>query len=262
MSKLLRGTARLVLPICFSLCAIGTGLAQNTNSGDIRGSVTDSTGAVLPGVTVTVTDIDKNVTRTYVTNSSGLYDTGSIVPDNYTLTFTKEGFETYVRGPIVLMVGTIGIDAQMKVGAVATKVLVTTNTPLLDTETGSQSTTLTAKSMNLLPQVTQDWQNFVILLPGSAGAPENSSNPLNPGQIASVNGNLPYSTVLADGATTTLPMSQNSDVTVFETTSEVKIDTSAFSAEYGVGGILFNQISKGGTNQFHGTLYEYFQNNA
>ena len=262
MRKFLRGTALLALPICFSLCTTGTGLAQNTNSGDIRGSVTDTTGAVLPGVTVTVLDVEKNVTRTFVTNSSGLYDTGSIVPDSYTLTFTKDGFQTYVRGPIAVMVGTTGIDAQMKVGAVSSKVVVTTNTPLLQTETGSQSTTLTAKSMQLLPQVTEDWQNFVILMPGTSGTPENASNPLNPGQIASVNGNLPYSTVLADGATTTLPMSQNSDVTVFETTSEVKIDTSAFSAEYGVGGVLFNQISKGGTNQFHGSAYEYFQNNA
>ena len=262
MRKLLRGTALLVLPICFSLSAIGTGLAQNTNSGDIRGSVTDSTGAVLPGVTVSVLDVDKNVTHTYVTNSSGLYDTGSIVPDNYTLTFTKDGFETYVRGPIVLMVGTTGIDAQLKVGSVSSKVVVTTNTPLLQTETGSQSTTLTAKSMQLLPQVGEDWENFIILMPGTSGTPQNASNSLNPGQVASVNGNLPYSSVLADGATTTLPMSQNSDVTVFETTSEVKIDTSAFSAEYGVGGVLYNQITKGGTNQFHGTAYEYFQNDA
>lgn len=173
-----------------------------------------------------------------------------------------DGFETCVRGPIVLMVGTTGIDAQMKVGAVSSRVVVTTNTPLLQTESGSQSTTLTAKSMQLLPQVTEDWQNFIILMPGTSGTPQNASNSLSPGQVASVNGNLPYSSVLADGATTTLPMSQNSDVTIFETTSEVKIDTSAFSAEYGVGGILFNQITKGGTNQFHGTAYEYFQNNA
>ena len=82
MRKFLRGTALLALPICFSLCTTGTGLAQNTNSGDIRGSVTDATGAVLPGVTVTVLDVDKNVTHTYVTNSSGLFDTGPIVPDN------------------------------------------------------------------------------------------------------------------------------------------------------------------------------------
>ncbi|MES2221262.1 MAG: carboxypeptidase regulatory-like domain-containing protein, partial [Acidobacteriota bacterium] len=142
------------------------------------------------------------------------------------------------------------------------KVVVTTNTPLLQTETGSQSTTLTAKSMQLLPQVGEDWQNFVILMPGTSGTPQNASDPLNPGQRASVNGNLPYSSVLADGATTTLPMSQNSDVTVFETTSEVKIDTSAFSAQYGVGGVLYNQITKGGTNQFHGSAYEYFQNDA
>jgi hypothetical protein len=79
MKKFLRGTALWVLPICFSLCMTGTGLAQNTNSGDIRGTVTDATGAVLDGVTVTVLDVDKNVTHTYVTNGSGLFDTGSIV---------------------------------------------------------------------------------------------------------------------------------------------------------------------------------------
>ncbi len=82
------------------------------------------------------------------------------------------------------------------------------------------------------------------------------------GQSASINGNLPYNTVLADGATTTLPMSQNADVMVLETVAEVKVDDSAFSAQYGVGGATFNQISKGGTNRFHGAGYEFFQNNA
>ena len=63
--------------------------AQNTNSGDIRGTATDSAGAVIPGVAVTVKDVDKNVVKTFTTNGGGLYDTGSIVPDHYLITFTK-----------------------------------------------------------------------------------------------------------------------------------------------------------------------------
>jgi hypothetical protein len=256
MSKFIRGS----LVIALTLSGIA-GFAQNTNSGDIRGTVTDATGAVIPGATVKVEDVDKGVTRTLVTDEAGLYDTGPIVPDRYLLTFTKEGFQTYVRGPITLAVGIQPVNVEMTVGAATQEVVVKTDVPLLTTESGAQEGTLSSQTMAQLPQVGADWQNFVILLPGASGAPENSST-FNAGQIASINGNLPYANVLADGATTTLPMSQNSDVTVFETTSEVKVSTSAFSAQYGIGGIIFNQITKGGTNQFHGAGYEYFQNNA
>ena len=107
----------------------------------------------------------------------------------------------------------------------------------------------------MLPNVGQDWQNFAILIPGSAGLPGNT----NPGQEISANGNLPYNNVLSDGSSTSLGTSGNSDVNIFETVQEVQISTSAFSAQYGIGGIIFNQISKGGTSQFHGTAYDYFQ---
>ena len=83
-----------------------------------------------------------------------------------------------------------------------------------------------------------------------------------PGITVAVNGNLPYSTVLSDGAETTLPASANSDILTQETIQELQYSTSAFSAQYGVGGILYNQISKGGSNRFHGAAYEYFQNDA
>jgi len=236
--------------------------AQNTNSGDIRGTVTDPTGAVIPGVTVTVTDIDKGVKHTYSTDAAGLYDTGSIVPDHYTLTFSKDGFETLVRGPVTLQVGVQGIDVQLSVGSSHQEITVRTDVALLETESGAQEQTLTAQTMQQLPQVGADWQNFVILQPGASGAPENASNSTNPGQVASINGNLPFESMLADGATTTLPMSQNADVTIFETTAEVKISDTAFSAQYGVGDIIYNQITKGGTDRFHGAGYEYFQNDA
>ena len=235
--------------------------AQNTNSGDLRGTATDPTGAVIPGVSVKVQDVDKGVTHIYITDGAGLYDTGSITPDHYLVTFTKDGFQTYVRGPITLDVSTETVNATLKIGSTDQQVVVNTDVPLLSTESGAQEGTLSASTMANLPQVGADWQNFVILLPGASGAPESSST-FNAGQVASINGNLPFESMLADGATTTLPMSQNSDVTVFETTQEVKVSVTGFSAQYGVGDIIYNQITKGGTNSFHGAGYEYFQNNA
>jgi hypothetical protein len=238
--------------------------AQNTNSGDIRGTVSDPTGAVIPGVTVQVKDVDKGEIHNFVTDGSGLYDTGPIVPDHYLITFTKQGFTAFARGPITLDVSTQTINAQLKVGDTSQTIVVTNDVPLLTTESGSVQTTLTSDVMAQLPQTNlgADWENFVVLLPGAAGAPENASSASNPGSNASINGNLPFETVLADGATTTLPQSENTDVTIFETTAEVEIASNGFSAQYGQGAILYNQISKGGTSRFHGVGYEYFSNDA
>ncbi|MGC2325551.1 MAG: TonB-dependent receptor, partial [Candidatus Sulfotelmatobacter sp.] len=238
----------------------GAGFAQSTNSGDIRGTVSDPTGALIPGVTVTVLNVDTGVTKDYPTNQDGLYDTSSIVTGSYRLTFSKEGFERLVRGPISLQVGFTTVNAQLRVGAATQSVEVTADVPLLQTETSEQSTTLESKTMAQLPQVTQDWENFMILLPGATGTVGGSQGSSNPGQEVAINGNLPYSNILADGASTTLSHSQNANPAVFETVSELQINTNNFSAQYGVGGVIFNQISKGGTNRFHGSAYDYFQN--
>ena len=179
--------SNLVIALIFSGA---TGFAQNTNSGDIRGTVTDSTGAVVPGVTVKVEDVDKGVTRTFMSDGAGLYDTGPIVPDRYLLTFTKDGFEAYVRGPITLAVGIQPVNVQLTVGSATQEVVVKTDVPLLTTESGAQEGTLSSQTMAELPQVGADWENFVILLPGASGAPENQTS-FNAGQVASINGNLP-----------------------------------------------------------------------
>ena len=252
------------LALAAAVCAGSLGMyGQNTNSGDIRGTVTDPSGAVIPGVTVTVLDVDKGDSRTFTTDGAGLYDTGSIVPDHYKLTFTKSGFETLVRGPLTLDVGVQGINATLTLGNSTQEITVHTDTPLLDTESGAQEQTLTAQTMAQLPQVGADWQNFIWLQPGANGTPENAGTAVQPnaGQV-SFNGNLPFEAVLQDGASSTLPMSQNADVTIFETTAEVKISDVGFSAQYGVGNVVYNQITKGGTDKFHGSAYEYFQNNA
>jgi len=237
------------------LLSAATGFAQNTNSADLSGTVTDSKGSVIVGATVSVEDVDKGVTKTYTTDKAGLFETGSIVPDHYLVTISAPGFKSLVRGPITLDVGVQTLNATLEVGGNTEKVVVTADLELLDKEDGSQTDTLSGQQMAQLPQYGADWENFVNLLPGSSFS-------YRAGQSTSINGNLPYSSVLADGATTTLPMSTNSDVTVFETTAEVKVDANNFSAQYGIGGIIFNQITKGGTSQFHGSAYEYFQNNA
>jgi hypothetical protein len=257
MTNLQRWVSALLLVFGSITC-----FAQSTNSGDIRGSVTDPTGALIPGVTVTVLNVDTGVSKDYPTNQDGLYDTSSIVTGSYRLTFAKEGFEELVRGPISLQVGFTTVNAQLQVGSTKQQVTVTSDVPLLQTETSEQSTTLDSKSMSQLPQVTQDWENFMILLPGASGTVGGSQGSSNPGQEVAINGNLPYSNILADGASTTLSHSQNANPAVFETVSELQINTNNFSAQYGVGGVIFNQISKGGTSQLHGTAYDYLQNDA
>ncbi|WP_263367904.1 carboxypeptidase regulatory-like domain-containing protein [Edaphobacter bradus] len=248
----MRFISSLVAAGCLSAVA---GFAQNTNSADLRGTVTDATGAAIAGATVSVQDVDKGITRTLTTDAAGVYDTGSIVPDHYLVTISAPGFKTLVRGPVTLLVGIETVNGQLPIGGVQEQVVVTEDLPLLDTESGSQSNTMTSATMSELPQYGADWQNFVNTLPGV-------SYSFRSGQTASVNGNLPYNSVLADGATTTLPMSENADVTVFETTAEVKVDTSSFSAQYGLGGVIFNQVSKSGSNHWHGAAYEYLQNTA
>jgi hypothetical protein len=231
-------------------------MAQATNSGDIRGTVQDSTGALIPDVTVTVTNLNTGITKVLQTNKAGLYDTNSIIVGTYSVTFEHPGFAKFERSKVSLEVGNSEVNAILKIGNVSDVAVVEANDlPLLDTESGTQQTTLEARTIQELPNVGQDWQNFVITVPGTAGLRGNN----NPGQLTSANGNLPYSNVLSDGSTTTLGTSLNADVNVFETVQEVQISTSSFSAQYGIGGIIFNQITKGGTNQFHGSAYDYFQ---
>ena len=251
------------------ILGLGTAYAQSTNAGDIRGIVTDPSGALIPGATVNVLNLDTGVAKDYPTNNDGLFDTDSIIAGSYKLTFTKNGFETFVRGPITVQVGYTTVNAELKVGASTVEVTVNTDVPLLNTESGDQTATLDAKDMQQMPNIGgsngPDWQNFMILLPGASGTysgSSNNSNPFNPGQEVSTNGNLPFTNVLADGASTTLPSSQNANPAAFEDVEEVQVSLSSFSAQYGVGGLIMNQITKSGTNKYHGVLYEYFQNRS
>jgi hypothetical protein len=157
------------------------------------------------------------------------------------------------------------VNAELRVGSTSQQVVVTENIPLLHTESPEQSTTLEAETLVNLPQVStngQNWGSFANLLPGAAGAPTqptSSGKSGDPGIAIAVNGNLPfYNNFLQDGASTNLPISANVDIANFETISELQISTSTFSAQYGIGGAVFNQVTKSGTNKWHGSAYEYF----
>lgn len=249
----------------FALSA-GAAFAQATNSADITGTVTDKTGAVIPGVTVTVTDIDKNIQHVYTTNDAGLYDTGPIVPeDHYTIVFKKEGFSSLQRGPMILSVGRTGLNTQLSVGQTTQQVVVNESAPLLQTTSAEMSETLPEQTLESLPQTgTPDWQSFVVLQPGVSGVTQNGNSATNPGAGgAAANGSMPFSTGMLDGSSISSPMSDNMiNTPILDTIGEVKMSDSNFSAQYGTGGIIFNQISKGGSNQFHGLAYDYLQNTA
>src|SRR5215471_6436610 len=201
---------RCLSALAFVVCLAGLALAQNTNSADIRGTVTDASGAVIQGVNVTVTNNETGVVNKFVTNSEGLYDTNSILPGNYTVEFSKEGFTTLKRGPIPLQVGIATVDGNLKVGSTTEAIEVRSTAPLLKTEDAQVSTTLTTRQLADLPSVdpANGWTSLMKWLPGATSTPGGAMN----------------------GG--------------------------------GGGGNVFNLISKNGTNQYHGALYEYFQNDA
>jgi hypothetical protein len=256
---------RRLLVLALGLCAGNVGFAQNSNSGDIRGTVTDSSGAVVPGVSVTVTNNDTGVINKYVTNGTGLYDTNSIITGNYTLEFTKQGFEKFKRGPVPLQIGVFTVDAVLTVGSATQVVEVNSDVALLKTEDAQVSTTLRAEQLDNLPNVdpVAGYTYLLKLLPGSSSTPAmgNGQGAEEPQFDQVINGTMPYfSSFLVDGGSIWLPHSANTDSGLSESVSELNVIATDAPAQYGGGGSVFNVITKSGGNQFHGSLYDYFQN--
>ncbi|MGB6803906.1 MAG: carboxypeptidase-like regulatory domain-containing protein, partial [Candidatus Sulfotelmatobacter sp.] len=111
---------------------------QNANTGEIRGMVQDTTGAVIGGVKVTILNVRTGVSIVSVTNSDGIYDVPSVPTGEYMVTFSKAGFKEFVRKGLTLEIQTIAVDGTLQVGNVSEQLVVTAETPLVETETSDQ----------------------------------------------------------------------------------------------------------------------------
>ncbi|MGE5644914.1 MAG: carboxypeptidase regulatory-like domain-containing protein [Acidobacteriota bacterium] len=237
--------------LCFS--QVPRLFGQNTNAGEIRGTVTDSSGAVIPGVAVSIRNVSTNVTINLVTNSAGIYDALSVQPGEYVLTFSKEGFERVAHTPITLRVGIVTIDAQLRIGSTTQEITVQETTPLLQTESAEHSSTVTSVEATELPNVGSTWWRLTTLIPGNVGS----------GDDIRANGQRGYSgAFFIDGGTATFVNTGSSGQMKVpdDAIAEIKFSTSNFGAESGNGLAAYNVITKSGTNQFHGSLFEFNQN--
>ncbi len=258
-------TLRTIALVTLLLAAGSTGilLGQNANTGEMRGVVSDPSGAVVPGVNVTITNVLTGVTTRTTTNASGIYDAPTLLSGTYSIAFSKLGFRTFVRNGITLGVQVIEVNATLSVGAVSQQVTVTGATPLLQTATSESSTSLSTKEVYDLPNVSMQWYSLTNLMPGTAPGPISNFG----GTAAAVNGSAPYtSNWLVNGASAMYTSDNNNPDVVNDTPmdyiSEVKASTNSYSAEYGLGSSVFNVITKTGTNQWHGSLFEYLQNTS
>ncbi len=259
---MLKRTA-LFLVIGAILCAI-PGSAQNSNTGEIKGSVTDPSGAVVPGAAVSIKNVQTGVVTATTTNQAGLYDVPFLAPGNYTVTFSRDGFRNIVREGIVLQIETLEISGTLQIGTSAQEVVVSAGGPLVETETTEQHVDLSAQAIATAPIVGTDWRGEMMqLIPGANTG--GGTGTAGGGQSAGVNGTQGYNiNFLSDGSAATAPRDFNSSnyYPPVDTISEVSINSGNAPAQYGNGLTSINLITKSGTNQFHGSAYEYDQNTA
>jgi hypothetical protein len=245
------------------LLSVAQAAGQSRQSGEIRGTVTDSTGAVIPGVVITIKNLSTGVVQQTTTDGTGLYDAPSVPVGQYSVSFAKEGFKQFVRSDVNLRLETITLNAQLEVGATTQFVTVTAPVALVQTENPEQNTELSTVAVRELPNVGASWYNLLALIPGvnQGGAAGGYGGAY--GSNVGVNGMGGLnSNWQVDGGRAFLVMDANPDwmQPPLDDIQEIKMSTANFGAEYGNGTSVFNVITKSGTNHFHGDLFEYVEN--
>jgi len=233
--------------------------SQSKQAGEVRGTVTDASSAVVAGVQVAITNVQTGVSQQLTTDSTGVYEAPFVPPGQYSITFAKDGFKTYVRNGIVLHVETIKVDAVLQVGSVSENITVTALQPLVQTETAERGLTLTTQVVTDVPNVNRSWDELLGTLPGVNGGGGSDAT----GQGIGVNGQTAYqSNWQIDGGIAMLGASQNPDILQppLDTIQELDLSTANFGAERGSGLSVFNVTTKSGTNRFHGNAFEYVGN--
>ena len=226
------------------------------NNATIVGTITDQSGAVMAGVPVVVTNVNTNIRTSAVTDESGNYQMPNLQPGVYQIEVQSPGFKRFVRQNVPLEIDRqLRLNAVLEPGAVTESVNVTAEAPLVQTETGSLSTTMQTRQVASLPLLGRNPQDLKALIPGVARNRD--------GDVVAQGGMVRKDPYYIDGAHSSnhvwggTAVNPNPDVI-----AEVKVMTNSFSAEYGqASGAVMMSTTKSGTNDVHGTLFEFFRNN-
>ena len=244
--------------LALAMPASAAAQAQAAN-GNIEGTVRDASGAVLPGVTVTVTNTDTGAQRVAVTNERGEYRALLLPLGAYTVTAELTGFKKYEQTGLTLGAGqTVVVDAVLSVGGVSEVVSVSADSPIVDTAKIDVGRNLGEREVKNLPLVSRNPYNFALVQPGVSGF----ENPEFGVPRFAANGTLVRVNYQIDGNTNTqkdragLRLLPVSEVMV----QEVKVVTSGYAPEFGqTMGLVYNAITPSGTNRFKGSASYRFR---
>lgn len=240
--------------------------------GTLTGTVTDKTGAVVPNATVTLTNQGTGQVRTATTGGQGDYLVNDLLPGIYTVSLQATGFASLTQKNVRVDINRrVRVDGTLEPGSATQAVTVTATTPILQTETAEVNHEITSEQISQLPVTSsqgRNYQTLYTLIPGAANVAEQNSTASNPSRAMSLNVNGiedMSNTTRIDGAINTygwLPYLV-AYIPPADAIQTVNIVTNSFNAEQGVaGGASINVITKSGTRQFHGSLWEYYQDAA
>ncbi|HEV1994472.1 MAG TPA: TonB-dependent receptor, partial [Candidatus Acidoferrum sp.] len=263
----------LLLACIFASLLLATSVAQAQgvgSSGDIKGTVTDSSGSVLPKVPVVAVETERGSRRTAMTDDSGEYRVTGLSPGTYDVSAKLPGFQTAIRRGVTVTIGqTLIADFQLKVSSVATVVEVTGEAPLVDTEKSGQADTIEERYIRDLPINRRDYLSYTLLVPGVSDSTRVASDvdfrvkqtPQSGLSFYGSNGRGNSVTVDGgefndDAGGVRLNLSQDA-------VQEFQVNRSNYTAALGgASGASINIVSKSGSNQVHGSLYGFFRNDA
>jgi outer membrane receptor protein involved in Fe transport len=255
-----------------SILGLGQAYAQ-VSGATLSGTVTDASGATIPQAQIVITNVSTGVTRNVTTDSAGFYTAPNLLPGTYELRVTATGFSTAVQKGITLTVGAQqALPVTMRVGQISQTVEVTTEAPTVELTSSTLSAEVTGATVRELPLNGRSWTDLANLQPGVVTAESHSlTGDQNRGfgaQISISGGRPQLNNYRLDGISINDyanggPGSVLGGNLGVDAIQEFSVLTSNYSAEYGktAGGVV-NAITRSGTNQFHGTGYEFIRNSA
>jgi hypothetical protein len=254
------------------ICALpAAAFAQAVSTASIGGTVRDTSGGVLPGVTVTATQTETGLTRSAVTDPGGAYLLTALPVGPYRLEFSLSGFRTYVQTGIVLQVNTNPtVNAALQIGDVSETIQVAAQTPLIETRSSGIGMVVENERVEELPLNGRQPLDLVYLTgmaaPGGtlSGGRSGVAGPGSPGTIA-VAGGLPNGTAyLLDGSNHNDPYNSGALPFPFpEALQEFKVETSALAAQYGYhSAAVVNAVTRSGTNAIRGSAFEFLRDDS